>query len=203
MPVKKPKRRAAHNPECPCGSGARATRTIRGEGRVCAPCYQDFEREVADAADVPLSTLLTEYTLDPRRMPDAHRHVLAGIASKSRVRGIDRLERISRDVPDWRVGDEVDLFLASFSSVHFSESKSAGQITWKTDDGAIIAIDHPTRGLTVDYSIVNQRYFNPSGERETIVSGVYRVAKVERIVEPFTFAPYGYKVPMFTLAEAG
>ena len=168
---------------------------------MCTPCYKDFQREVAEAADVPLSALLTEYTLDPRMMPDAHRHVLANIASTSRVRGIDRLERISRDVPDWQEGDVVDLFLASFSSARFSRGESAGQIAWKTADGAIIAIEHPKRGLTVDYALVNQRHFSPAAERETIVSGLYRVVRIERIVEPDTYAPYGYTVPLITLAE--
>lgn len=207
MPVKKPtakrSRTARRNGACLCGSGKPAVYRIPGEDdRACSVCLRELQQELADHSHVSIDKLVAEYVIAPSRLSSIERQLLArAVATSSVAPRIRRLERISKSDPGWHVGDDVDLFLSSFSSVLFSREGSAGSIAWKSSDRAIVAIDSPTRGFTVDYEKVNQRFFSASGEQETIVTGAYRVIAVERIVEPHTYPQYGYRVPLYTLTE--
>lgn len=202
-PVAKPRHIARRNSACFCGSGKPEVYRIPGEeDRVCSACFREYQQELADHPPVSIERLVAEYVIAPDRISFIERQLLAQATTTSRVGpNVRRLERINVSVPNWYVGDVVDLFLSSFSTALFSRGESAGHISWKSSDGAIVAIENPTRGLTVDYGKVNQRFFSASGERETIVTGAYRVTAKELIVEPHTYPEYGYRVPLYTLAE--
>lgn len=148
----------------------------------------------------PLDELIAKWVGEPYRVDATDRRALKRRILASTT-DAGPLERIEREDPKWREGDVVELDVTSFSSVRFSESKSAGHITWKSRDKAIITVERPRRGLTIDYDTIGNVGFNAAAERETLLAGPYRVVAVERIVEPFTAPQYGYRVPLYTLRE--
>lgn len=114
---------------------------------------------------------------------------------------VTHLERVQRDDPKWVAGDEVEFVVASFTSVRIADGQKAGVIAWKSSDKCIVVIDDPYRGLTIDYSKVKVM-FSASAERETLITGRYRVLRVDKITEPGTRPEQGWpKIPMYTLQE--
>lgn len=161
-------------------------------------------RPVYDAPALDLATVIRKYVSGTPPLNVDELIFLRDAVEKSTVaHGIRVLERIQQDDPAWQRGEDVRFSVASFSSAIFSRGERAGQISFKSSDKCIVRVPNPRRGMTISYGgmTVANVGFSASGERETLLTGGYIVARVDRIPEPGTPKIYGYTTTLYTLRE--
>lgn len=146
------------------------------------------------------NALVSKHVQDSGSLSVKEQHRLAVLASHSKTKQ-NTLQRIVHDNPKWTQGETLHFGPTSFTGVDVKEGRGAGDIGWKSTDGAIVSIQKPKRGLDVDYKQAKTKGFSAASEKETIVSGWYRVIKVEKIAEPGTNPEDGYKAPHYVLEE--
>ena len=145
--------------------------------------------------------VLNAYVRDSRLLNAAQKRLLQGWVAGKQLGSPMTLERVSERLPEELVGDTMSFNLASFTKVAVSQGKNAGQIGWKYSDKCIIAIPNATRGWEIDYNIVDVS-FDASSEQEVLVTGNYKVERIDEITEPGTAPQYEYKIPYYVLKEA-
>lgn len=150
-----------------------------------------------------LHSALSNWVESPESVSQETKANLADEAKESRSSKAE-LIRISREDRGHRLGEMVDFegptsFTGSVEKV--LAGNPIGHIGWKSSDKALYKITKPTRGLDIDYSNITSPKFSAIGENETIVSGRYRVSKIEKITEPGTNIGYGYKTTLYHLTE--
>ena len=149
-----------------------------------------------------VQSLVSKHVTDLDAMTSEEKTQLAHAIHTSTLKDVGTLYRVSRDDPGWKPGSVITFGEPkSSTTVDVSTGKSAGQITFKSRDKAVIVIDNPKHGIAVDYSKVSQHHFYAGDEKEVIIAGKYMVVSVEQIPEPGTNPAYGYKVPKYTLRE--
>lgn len=144
-------------------------------------------------------SIVQKWVNSPQSVAPVEKSNLADLAKKSKT-DQGELERIFKTDPDYRVGDIIDFGVTSFTGVNVSGGKAAGGIGWKSSDGALGKISNPRRGYDVPYNKISAG-FNAKAEKETIVSGRYRVVKIDKVVEPGTNPNYGYTVKQYVFEE--
>jgi len=142
--------------------------------------------------------LIEKWVNNPSTVSSLEKEQLINLAKTSKTNQTN-LERIVRDDPQYYLNQIVDLD-GSFTGIEVSKGKSAGEITWKSSDGALIKIINPSRGYDIPYASITSR-FGASREKETLVSGKYKVKEIKQITEPGTNPIYGYTVPQYILEE--
>ena len=114
-----------------------------------------------------------------------------------------QLQRIESNDPKYEVGQVVEYKDgASFTAHDILAGEGAGDIGWKSNDGAVIRILNPKHGLDIDYTKTKGIRFGASNEKETILASKYRVVNRTMMTEPNTNPEYGYKIPVYTLEES-
>lgn len=143
---------------------------------------------------------INAYVRDSRTVDPASRKLIRDWVRGKSLSSPMTLERVSSSIPAERVGDTMSFPLASFTRVPISRGMNAGHIGWKYSDRCIIAIPGATRGWEVDYDVINVS-FDASSEQEVLVSGDYKVERIDQVTEPGTAPQYGYKIPYYILSE--
>lgn len=144
--------------------------------------------------------VLNAYVRDSRLLNAAQKRLLQGWVVGKKLGSPMTLERVSERLPEELVGDTMNFNLTSFTKIAVSQGKNAGQIGWKYSDKCIIAIPNATRGWEIDYSVVDVS-FDASAEQEVLVTGNYRVIRIDKITEPGTKPQDEYTIPYYVLQE--
>jgi hypothetical protein len=155
------------------------------------------------SGEFSLDLLVSKWVGNPDAITADEKESLRLLAAESKT-SREELIRISRRDEKHQVGDIVDFSgPTSFSGAVQSvlAGKPIGHLGWKSSDKAIYQISKPKRGFDVDYSKVSGISFSADGEKETIVSGKYRVVRRLQITEPGTRPSQGYTVPSYILEE--
>jgi len=143
--------------------------------------------------------VVEKWVTNPARISTEEKQQLTKLAASS-LTDRDNLERIYHEDPEYSVGEAIKLRLTSFTGVHVSKNEKAGEIAWKTNDGALAKIINPKRGFDIPYSLIKTK-FSAQAEKETLIAGRYVVTQVLRVTEPFTNPQYEYWVKQYILKE--
>jgi hypothetical protein len=94
------------------------------------------------------------------------------------------LQRVSVDDAKHERGEVIDLGPTAFTSSNLLKGSGADHISVKYSDDALYLIREPKRGLDVDYAKLTAKNFSAAAEKETVLAGKYRVAKVVKQDHP-------------------
>lgn len=149
--------------------------------------------------------IVKSYIMSPDKPSDSEKAELTAFVANSTSEAPEII-RIERDDPCWKVGELFNFtYVMSFTRKvkEIRAGKTAGAISWKSNDGALILIRNPTRGLDIVTDIYRNIKvpFSAASEAETMVTGTYKVVKIFRVTEPGTSKSCGYKTRMYLLEE--
>lgn len=126
------------------------------------------------------------------------REIMSDLASHS-VTKAPALFRVHHDDPDYTNGQIIDLPALSFTSNNPHDNKYSGASEWRSKHKSIFHIPNPKKGFDIPY--IKSYGFSAGDEKETVVSGRYRIIKKDMVPEPHTNSNH-YKVPQYTLSDA-
>lgn len=108
-----------------------------------------FSRVVA-ATDVDVDLLVAKWVYAVDTLTSQEKTTLSQIVRQSHTNA-SSLYRIDREVYTKRdIGNQLHFYLGAFSRRDLTQ-ESAGQIAWKSSDGSVLMISHPSRGLDINY----------------------------------------------------